>query len=111
MMQATTGQMPEWSKGEDLRSSSIALRGFEPHSGHDHEQPVWTMGSVWAEDVKQSGQVSEWSKEIESSSIARKSAWVQIPPWLRQWITGLESFQKNRLLVWVPSAEETLNGK
>ena len=40
MMQATTGQMPEWSKGEDLRSSSIALRGFEPHSGHDHEQPV-----------------------------------------------------------------------
>ena len=32
------GQMPEWSKGEDLRSSSIALRGFEPHSGQ-------TMGS------------------------------------------------------------------
>ena len=28
------GQMPEWSKGEDLRSSSIALRGFEPHSVH-----------------------------------------------------------------------------
>ena len=26
--------MPEWSKGDDLRSSSFALRGFEPHSLH-----------------------------------------------------------------------------
>ena len=53
------GQMPEWSKGEDLRSSSIALRGFEPHSGqtmgsrseNSTKDSCW-MGPVWADDVK-----------------------------------------------------------
>lgn len=46
-MQATTGQMPEWSKGEDLRSSSIALRGFEPHSVHDGGAEDVKNGAGW----------------------------------------------------------------
>ena len=34
------GQVPEWSKGADLRSAVQRTRGFEPHLGHGHEQPV-----------------------------------------------------------------------
>ena len=30
MMQATTGQMPEWSKGADLRSAVFARVGSNP---------------------------------------------------------------------------------
>ena len=53
------GQMPEWSKGEDLRSSSIALRGFEPHSGQtmgsrseNSKKDSYWMGPVRVDDVQ-----------------------------------------------------------
>ena len=94
-MQATTGQMPEWSKGEDLRSSSIALRGFEPHSGH--------LGG----EGNNNGMAQRLARRTHNPKVRGSS-----PLPVRQWITGLESFQKNRLLVWVPSFSlETLSVK
>ena len=39
-----SGQVPEWSKGADLRSAVQRTRGFEPHPGH--EPPGGACGSV-----------------------------------------------------------------